>query len=499
MIRLRKNIVANFVGKGWGVFSFYIFVPVYLHFLGVEAYGLVGFYAMLYGILALSDMGLTATLNREMARLSGTKNSEWQMRHLLITIEMVYLGISILMAFLVLVIAGPIAHHWLNANSLPISSIERAIRLMGIAFALQFLSGLYLGGLLGLQRQVLANAIKVLVGVVRGGGTVLVLWLISPTIEAFFLWQILSSSVLLILFRKCLWSNLPKNPLKVIPRLSFLKGVWRYSTGMMIISLISIILMQVDKITISKMLSLETLGYYTLASALAQAPCLLSGSIGTAIFPHLTQLMAARKEHELDIAYHKANQLLASIVFPIGLPLVAFSRELIAFWAQSPQIADNTHFVASLLVIGSIALAIQNIPFQLVLAAAWTRLPIYLGLCSVIIIVPFLILLIRQYGVVGAGISWLVLNCTAAPVFVFLLHRRILKGHAVRWFFRDMAPPFLLALLGTLLGRLYVTTDMNMGVTVVSIGFIVAICCTVCLALFALGFYRFRLNPGPRL
>src|SRR2546425_12398080 len=71
----RQNVIANFVGRGWGFISVYLFVPLYLKFLGIEAYGLVGFYATLLGFLTFADMGLTATLNREIARLSARSNA----------------------------------------------------------------------------------------------------------------------------------------------------------------------------------------------------------------------------------------------------------------------------------------------------------------------------------------------------------------------------------------------------------------------------------------
>ena len=497
MTRIRKNIVANYIGKGWSVVALYLFVPAYLHFLGIEAYGLVGFYAVLLGVLAFADMGLTATLSREMARLSGTKDSEEEMRHLVRTIEVVYLGIAALIAFLILVLAGPIAHRWLNSSSLPISSIERSIRLMGFAVVFQLSSQMYLGGLLGLQRQVLANSILVLTGLVRSGGAALVLWLISPTIEAFFLWQVLSSVLSLLLFRQSLWANLPGKYLGVRRRLSLLEGAMRYSIGMAMISFNSIILMQMDKITISKMLSLEALGYYSLASTLAQAPLSLSAPISIAVFPHLTQLMTAGEEPELARVYHRANQLVAATVFPIGLTLAVFSREVLWLWTQSSQTADNVHLVASLLMVGSVALAVQVIPFRLALAAAWTRLPIYLGSCAVILIVPLLIFLIQRYGMVGAGISWIALNSAVGLGLIFLLHRRILKGHAARWFLCDMAPSFLIALLFAVLGRRYVAPDENVAATVLSIGLIVVISVTVCLALIMRRSYSFRLNKRP--
>lgn len=494
---IRKNIVANYVGKGWSVVSVYLFVPVYLHFLGIEAYGLVGFYTVLLGVLAFADMGLTATLSREMATLSGARDSEDEMRHLVRTIELVYLGIFVLVALLVLVLAGPIAEHWLNTSSLPVSSVERVIRLMGFAVAFQLPALMYLGGLLGLQRQVLANSIQVVMGMVRNGGAALVLWLISPTIEAFFVWQILSSVLLLLVFRQSLWAQFSRKTHRIRPSLSFLKGVLPYSIGMAIISFNSILFMQIDKITISKMLSLETLGYYSLATTLAHAPLLLSAPIAIAVFPHLTQLMQAGKERELAGVYHRANQLIAAIVFPIGLTLVVFSRELLLLWTQSAQTADNTHLIASLLTVGSMALAIQVIPFRLALSAAWTRLPIYLGGCSIIVIVPLYIFLIQKYGVTGAGISWIVLNCGSGLFFVFFLHRRLLRGHAPRWLLRDMVPSLVLSLTIVTFGRLYVASKMNMAATVLSIGLIAAISCSVCLALFMRGHYGFRLNAKP--
>jgi O-antigen/teichoic acid export membrane protein len=70
MSRIKSNLIANIVGRFWAVASIYAFIPFYIHYLGVEAYGIVGFYTVLQGVLFIADVGLTATLNRELARLS---------------------------------------------------------------------------------------------------------------------------------------------------------------------------------------------------------------------------------------------------------------------------------------------------------------------------------------------------------------------------------------------------------------------------------------------
>ncbi len=62
---------------------------------------------------------------------------------------------------------------------------------------------------MGLQRQVLLNGFNIFMATIRGGGAVLILWLVSPTIQAFFGWQIVSSGLQSFLVALLLWRSLP--------------------------------------------------------------------------------------------------------------------------------------------------------------------------------------------------------------------------------------------------------------------------------------------------
>jgi hypothetical protein len=55
-------------------------------------------------------------------------------------------------------------------------------------------TGIESWGLMGLQRQVLLNAINMVANTLRGIGAVLLLWLVSLTIQAYFLWQIVAAN-----------------------------------------------------------------------------------------------------------------------------------------------------------------------------------------------------------------------------------------------------------------------------------------------------------------
>src|SRR5690348_7404766 len=68
------NAIANYSGRIWAAALNVAVIPIYVRLLGPEAYGLIGFFAVLQGAIQLFDVGLSATLNRELARLSKQDN-----------------------------------------------------------------------------------------------------------------------------------------------------------------------------------------------------------------------------------------------------------------------------------------------------------------------------------------------------------------------------------------------------------------------------------------
>ena len=69
---VRINVIANYLGQGWVALMGLAFVPIYIKYLGMEAYGLIGIFAVLQVSLTVLDMGMAPTLNREMAFHSGS-------------------------------------------------------------------------------------------------------------------------------------------------------------------------------------------------------------------------------------------------------------------------------------------------------------------------------------------------------------------------------------------------------------------------------------------
>jgi O-antigen/teichoic acid export membrane protein len=442
---VQRNILANFAGKAWTALMALAFLPLHVSFLGIEAYGLIGFFVSFMALFSVLDMGLSTTLSKELARLSGVPGAEQTARNLTRTFELIYWGVGILIGCAVAVTAPFIAGHWLSVQDMDVATVEHAIMAMGLAVALQWPTALYSGGLMGLQRQVSLNSIRVVAATLQGVGTVLVLWLVSPTILAYFSWQILIGAVQTAVLAWLLWDSLPSSSYAAF-RKDLLIGNWRFAGGMALIALLVAILTQADKIVLSKLLSLEMFGYYTLAAVIGSALNYISNPIFNALFPRFAQEAGAGNAVELTALYHKGSQLMAACVAPMWIFLALFAEDILSIWFGDAPVVSHTHLLVSLLATGTALNAFMTLPYALQLAHGWTSLSVYKNVVSVALLIPLLLWLIAHHGTTGAALAWIALN---AGYFLFeipLLHRRLLKKDMGRWYAQDVAIPVAVCL-----------------------------------------------------
>src|ERR1700674_2796509 len=110
----KLDLAANFAGVGWSFLMQIVCIPLYLRFLGIEAYGLIGFYLMLQAILQVLDFGLSPTMNREMARYSVQPEKAAEARDLVRTLETGYWLIGIAIGAGMVAAAPVIATDWIK-------------------------------------------------------------------------------------------------------------------------------------------------------------------------------------------------------------------------------------------------------------------------------------------------------------------------------------------------------------------------------------------------
>jgi O-antigen/teichoic acid export membrane protein len=478
MSQLKRNLIANFVGRGWVALMGIAFIPLYIRFMGIESYGLVGFFTALQAVFLLLDLGLTTTLNRELARYSALPEKSRDMRDLVRTLETVYWALAFCIGAVVLILSPFISSGWIKAGTLSVEAVRKSVILMGLVMAFQFPLGFYSGGLLGLQRQVLFNILNAIWYTLRFAGGVMVLWLVSPTILTFFRWQVVVSAVSTGLMAVALWRSLPAGHERARFRVSIWHSVWRFAIGMSGISITVLLLTQLDKIILSKMLSLELFGYYTLAWTVANGLTTLTGSVFMAMFPSFSQRAALGDVEGLKQLYHRSCQLMSVIILPVAIFVALFAREILMVWTQNSVTVANTHFLVSLLIIGTALNGLMNLPYALQLAHGWTSLAFYTNVISVVVLIPLLVVATSYYGAVGAAAVWIALNSGYVLIQLQIMHRRLLKGEQWRWYFEDVGLPMVATLSVIGMGRLLIHNLISLPIVLVSLMIVFALALT---------------------
>lgn len=451
---VRRNIVANYLGNAWSALMGLAFVPLYIHYLGMEAYGLVGVFALLQAWMSVLDMGLTPMLTREMARLTAGAHTPQSIRDLLRSVELIYAAIAVLIAVSIAAAAPWLSAHWLRAEHLPDASIGQALAIAGVVIALRWLNGLYRGAINGLQHQVWLNGCTALFATVRGLGAVLVLALIAPSIQLFFIFQgivvALETAILALHMHRLLPAS--RRPARFDWRT--LHQVRHFAGGMAMITILSLLLTHVDKVILSRLLPLSEFGYYTLATTLCGALYLMIAPIHNATYPRLTALVGAGDAVALRETYHRFAQILTVMIAPAAIVLSLFAEDVLLLWTRNAATAAATAPLVSILAVGTLCNGLMHTPYALQLAHGKTRFTIVVNLLAVCILVPSLYVGISAYGAVAAAIVWAILNIAYVILTAPVLHRRWLPGELWRWYGQDCLIPASAALLAASCVRL---------------------------------------------
>lgn len=451
---LSKNLLAGVANSVWTALIGLAVTPLFLKYLGIEAYGLIGFFLTTQALFQLLDMGLAPTINREVARYSATGNVQ-EAGKLLHTLAVVYWSVAGVIALSIMALAPLIAEYWLQPKHLAQQTIEHAVMLMGLVVACRWPIGLYQGALIGAQRLTVSSGVSITMATFGNLGAVAVLAFVSPTIEAFFTWQACAGLIYAATMRWAAWRIIGR-----IKEARFdigkLKQIWRFSVGMSGIALSGLVFTQLDKVILSKMLGLEEFGQYMLATVVVSGLYALIMPTFNVVYPRMSTLVATGETAKLTDLYRLGTRMFATVIFPVAMLLAVFSEDLVRVWTGDPGIASSVAPVISLLVIGSALNGVMFFPYALQLAYGMTWIPNTINIVLMCFLGPSIILLAQAHGALGGAMAWLASEVAYVMLGPWLTHRYLLRGLASRWLFQDIGIPLSLSILAGLAGY-YVT------------------------------------------
>jgi O-antigen/teichoic acid export membrane protein len=270
-----------------------------------------------------------------------------------------------------------------------------------------------------------------------------------PTLGMFFVWQSLSTIIFAVLFKLSLETTLHGHLiLEIDPKIEVIvfKRIWRFVGGMMLISLVASLNTQMDKIAISKLLSLENLGYYTLAVSLAQGISILVSPISMALLPRFTALYSTNKIEEASNLYHKVSLFISILVFSLMSNMAFFSKELIWIWTGKTELALNSYALVPIISFAYAILSLQIIPFNIAIANGYTKLNNLLGIISLFVTIPGYWIATRHSGAIGAAYVFCVVQSTITLVYLYFINEKFLRSKGIlHIYFKELSFPLVIS------------------------------------------------------
>lgn len=429
-----QSMAIPVLSKAWAGLILLAAVPLYVRFLGVEAYGLVGLFTTAAAMLAVFDLGMPAWLTREFAgspdkselhRLSGLAHSiDWLAVTAVLTVT--------LLGGLFLQLKPP---------SMVQPSSGWAPLLGLLAIAIQWPGNLYAGMLAGQQRHATAALIIASCASLRVVITLVGLS-ISPTLMVFFAVQATVSALQTATLRTLAHRNLSSGSLFAWPDFNWVGSARGFASSMTLIGVLSLCLSQADKVLIGQTASLSEFGIYMLSWVLPSGLAMLAvAPLSSIALARLSDAAVISDDDRTWRAYAHLTSWMIMLIVPPAAVMALAPQTILSLWGVPSDIAAHAALILPWLAAGTAINGIMTIPYTLQVARGWLELPIKMNCLALAILVPTIALFAGSHGVEGAARGWLITNLVFALVWPYLMHRRLLVERMGEWLLRYVLLP----------------------------------------------------------
>lgn len=401
--------------------------PLYLKYLGLDGYGVIGFYLVLLGMAAVLDTAVSGAVCREIAWLKAKKEEEGQIPTLVFSTERAFWALVACLAAAFVGLASLYGKDWFPESDRIQNQVRQIGWLIGASFFASFPAGFYNGILNGHQKQVEAGLLGALAQTVRGLGAVAIIALILPDLRLFFVWNLVTGIFQTALLRRaamrCL--DLPG----VIPPFSWkaVESLRGFAGGMFAITGFSGISLYADRIILSKFIPLSEYGIYVLIGTVLAGFSRMVTPLTLYFTPLMTAQAASGGHRKMIDQLQVFFGWLCVLLVPPLVIFSLFSDMILALWTQNPLLFSGTQKLSLLLAAGFL-LQSACYPITTVLYAENRISGVLRGAVGLAVATPLaLAIIIPRHGGQGAALT-LALIALAHFLYILTIGSRALKN-----------------------------------------------------------------------
>lgn len=416
---IARNTIMNLIGQALPLVVGVVTIPMVVHGLGTDRFGLLSLAWVVLGYFTIFDLGLGRAATKYVAAALG-RGEDDQVPQIIWTAVTFQAALGFLGALVLLGITDLLVENVLKIPPELLGEAKDTFHLLALSIPLVLVSSSFSGVLEAAQRFDLVNAVRIpssiltfilpLVGLHLGFGL--------PGIVALIM---LARVVTLVAFLIM--------GLRIVPNLreysiSFARFYSLFSFGgwVMISNLVIPIFVYLDRFLIGALLTMSAVTFYTVPFDVVNRLLIIPASIASVLFPTFSSLSSCNEKDRINIIVMRSTKYILTVMVPLTVLLLIFSEDILRVWLGN-EFAEESAIVFRLIGIGVLLNSIGYIPFALIQGIGRPDIVVKYHLVELPIYVVVVFFLIGRFGINGAALAWCLRMTWAIPIFFLLCGR----------------------------------------------------------------------------
>lgn len=413
-----RNSLWNFAGQISPLAVAAFTIPILIHRLGIDRFGVLTLAWILVGYFSLFDLGIGRAITKLLAEQMAISDSE-AAANLVWTAVFSMLLLGMCFGGVLLLLSPWVAHSMLKVP--PSLQSETLSSLPWLALAVPFVT-LTCGfrGMLEAQQNFAAvNALRAGLGSLTYLGPLAVLPFthsLVPVVLTLTAARIVSC---VLHFWVCM-TSLPVFSLHIAWNRKAFRALMAFGGWLTVSNIISPIMVYLDRFLISSLISISVVAYYATPFDAVTKLWLIPSALAGVLFPAFSEALATEDKHRANSLYERGIASTFAMLFPVILGVILFAHEGLRLWLGE-QFALRSAVILQILAIGVFTNSLANMPYALVQASGRPDFTAKLHLIEVPCYLALLYWGIHVRGIEGAAIAWTArLSVEAAILFFFI-------------------------------------------------------------------------------
>jgi O-antigen/teichoic acid export membrane protein len=416
-VSVGRHTAYNLAGSLIPIALSFVTVPLYLHLVGAERYGVLSIAWLLLGYFGLFDLGLGRATSFRIAALRDEPPEARSRTFWAALLVNLLMGA---VAGLLLLIAGYIFFaHVLKVSEDLRTEIVRASPILALAAPLATMTGVLSGALQGREKFLQLNVVSTLSTVLFQVFPLSIAWLAGPNLSWLLVSAISARLIAVLALAYLCHREITRGQRVELDRTEAMV-LLKYGGWVNLATAVSPVLFMTDRFLIGGVLGARTVTDYTVPYQLASRTSILSGSLTAALFPRLSSADAGQR----DALSTNATIAVACILGPAFVFGVCIMGPFLQLWVGG-QLGPAAPWVGRLVLFAMWGNALALVAYTTLQASGR---PATVSKIMMAEIPPYLVMLsvgATTLGLVGCGLA------TAARAFfdylllTFFAHRRV--------------------------------------------------------------------------